>query len=109
MDEKDEFLDMGQEGASLWLLDKVYRSKRSWGGRGWCKHERVAAGHRHSWFLTEEAQDLRPAGVTTANAAAWPPQGLQPCNMLKHTETVTYKHTLLFRAAVANRAGGGFR
>jgi len=47
----------------------------------------VAAGRRHSWFLTAEAQIegqvllSAPAAITAASCSAWPPQG----NMQKHT------------------------
>lgn len=63
---------------------KAHRTKGSWEqGKGdnltqkMQGGERVAAGRRHSWFLTEEAQMeaqvLLAAAITTANAAAWPP------------------------------------
>lgn len=52
----------------------------------------MVAGRRHNWFLTEV---LLPAAITTANTAAWPPQGLQPCNILQHTNCNIQTHTSL--------------
>lgn len=99
---------MGQQKVSLLPLSKVHRSNASWEGGKEGKREGgleqrmqggegVAAGRRHSWFLTEEAQMeaqvLLPAAVCCYHSSQHCCLASLGAAALQHSQTPTLYHT----------------
>lgn len=100
MHNKDEFLNMARQNV-LWPLSKVHRSKGFWEGGMVGSLELRMQGGKEQLLATDTAGSwqrkprqrprsrclLLSVAITAASTAAWPPQGLQPCNKQKHTHT----------------------
>lgn len=106
-----KYCAVGQHEASLASPGKVHRRKGSWKGEkeeGGLKR-RMQGGEE--WLLATDTAGswqrkprwrprscclLLSAAITAASAAAWPPQGLQPCNIHTHHRCTLPTHTSPF-------------
>lgn len=99
MHKKDELSDMGQQKVALWArcTEAKDPGRRGVGGGGLrtedARMERLAAGHRPSWFLTEEAQTeaqvLLPAAVCCYHRSQHCCLASPEAAALQHAETHT--------------------